>query len=293
MTQTVKLTGQVVNQYRIVQHIARGGMADVYLADDTSLGRQVILKVMLPLLAQDEQFLTRFRREARATAQLNHPNIVQVYSTGTVPNTGQPYLAMQYIRGGSLQQTLVTLLQQDQILQTTTALNLIRQMAGALDVAHRAGIVHRDLKPSNILLHPNGTPILTDLGIASVSAASRLTRTGDVMGTPHYMSPEQASGRPLDGRSDIYSLGVILYELLAGSVPFHGDSPLAVLHQHVYEVPPPLRGIRPDLTPLTLQVVERCLAKDPAQRFQTAAELSDAIGQAIQAEGGLVPYQMP
>ena len=189
MTQTVKLTGQVVNQYRIVQHIARGGMADVYLADDTSLGRQVILKVMLPLLAQDEQFLTRFRREARATAQLNHPNIVQVYSTGTVPNTGQPYLAMQYIRGGSLQQTLVTLLQQDQILQTTTALNLIRQMAGALDVAHRAGIVHRDLKPSNILLHPNGTPILTDLGIASVSAASRLTRTGDVMGTPFFGLP--------------------------------------------------------------------------------------------------------
>lgn len=282
---STKLTGQVVDQYRILRHMARGGMADVYLAEDVDLGRQVVLKVMLPMLAQDAEFVARFRREAQTTARLNHPNIVQVYRTGNVPNTGQPYLAMQYIQGGSLQQTLLTLLQRDQILQTATALTLMRQMADALDVAHRAGIVHRDLKPSNILLHPNGTPVLTDLGIAAVSSESRLTRTGDVMGTPHYMSPEQASGRSLDGRSDIYSLGVILYELLAGMTPFQGDSPLAVLHQHVYETPPPLNRIRPDLSATTLKVVERCLAKNPAQRFPAAGDMAAALDAALVAEG--------
>ncbi len=289
MAHSTNLVGQVVDQYQISRHIARGGMADVYLAEDVDLGRQVVLKVMLPMLAQDAEFVARFRREAQTTARLNHPNIVQVYRTGSVPNTGQPYLAMQYIQGGTLQQTLLTLLQRDQILQTTTALSLIRQMADALDVAHRAGIVHRDLKPSNILLHPNGTPVLTDLGIAAVSTESRLTRTGDVMGTPHYMSPEQASGRSLDGRSDLYSLGIILYELLAGMVPFQGDSPLAVLHQHVYEAPPPLQRIRPDLAPVTLQVVDRCLAKDPFQRFQSAGEMAAALSTALTEEGRSQP----
>ncbi|MCB8966826.1 MAG: serine/threonine-protein kinase [Ardenticatenaceae bacterium] len=241
------------------------------------------------MLLQDEEFVARFRREAQATAQLTHPNIVQVYRTGTAP-TGQPYLAMQYINGGTLQQKLLELAAQNQVLTTAVTLILIRQIADALVVAHAAGIVHRDLKPSNVLLHTNGIPVLTDLGIASVSTASRLTHTGNIMGTPHYMSPEQASGtQAIDGRSDIYSLGIILYELLTGSVPFQGDSPVAVLHKHVYEAPPPLSRLRPDLQPATLQLVDICLHKEPGARWADAAALRQAIDAALAAEQHLVP----
>lgn len=284
-TNRQKLVGDVFDGYRVIRRLAQGGMADVYVAEEEALGREVVLKVMLPSLAQDQSFTARFQREAQTTAQLNHPNIVQIYRIGATPG-GRPYLAMQYVRGGSLQQKLTALDEERRVLTTTAALALVRQIADALHIAHEAGIVHRDVKPSNILLHENGTPVLTDLGIAAVSTASRLTRTGEVMGTPHYMSPEQAGGKSLDGRSDIYSMGVILYELLAGSVPFQGDSPLAVLHQHVYEPPPFLGDIRPDLSAATLSVVERCLQKDPAERWQDAAAFAAALQNALAAEGG-------
>ena len=198
---------------------------------------------------------------------------------------------MQYIRGGSLQTKLEALAAKEEMFTTEAALAVIRQTAEALSVAHEAGIVHRDLKPSNILLHPNGMPVLTDLGIASVESATRLTQTGNVLGTPYYMSPEQVGGKPLDGRSDLYSLGIILYELLAGTVPFTAESPLAVLHQHVYESPPSLEAMRPGLTAVIYQLVERCLAKDPANRFQSAAELVMAIDRALMREGGT--FQLP
>jgi Tol biopolymer transport system component len=258
-------------------------MADVYLADDLGLRRKVVLKIMLPHLAQDEAFVTRFQREARTTARLNHPNIIQVYSTGLTPD-GRPYLAMQYIRGGTLHEKLTRLAAQGELLPAQTALTIMRQIADALNFAHGAGIVHRDLKPSNILLHSNGVPVLTDLGIAAVESTTRLTRTGEVMGTPFYMSPEQAQGKALDGRSDIYSMGVILYETLAGNPPFQATSPLAVLHQHIYEPPPLLLSSREDLSPITSQVVEICLRKDPDQRYQNAGELVTALDGALAAE---------
>jgi serine/threonine-protein kinase len=259
-------------------------MADVYLADDIDLQRRVVLKIMLPHLAQDKAFVARFQREAQITARLNHPNIVQVYSTGFTAHE-RPYLAMQYVQGGSLQDRVIQLAGQGKLFSTVAALTIGRQMADALHMAHQAGIIHRDLKPSNILLHPNGTPVLSDLGIASVEASTRLTHTGELMGTPHYMSPEQAAGKPIDGRSDIYSLGIILHELLTGEVPFQAESPLAVLHQHIYEPPPPLAKIRPDLAPLTHQIVATCLQKDPAARFPDAAALLVALDQALAAEG--------
>lgn len=277
------LIGQQIGDYRVQTHLARGGMADVYLAQDTSLGRQVVLKIMLPMLAENSDFVERFQREARTTANLNHPNIIHIYQTGQLPE-GRPYIAMQYVSGGTLEERLAQQAASQQHLPTATALRLMRHTAEALATAHSNGIVHRDFKPSNILLQPDGTPILTDLGIAMTQDTTRLTHTGSVMGTPHYMSPEQASGQPLDGRSDLYSLGIILYEMLAGQPPFVADSPLAVLHKHIYEPPPALELFRPDLTAVTHTIIDRCLQKEAANRYANAGELVAALSQALVAE---------
>ncbi|NHZ71559.1 MAG: protein kinase [Aquificales bacterium] len=286
MTDTYnKLLGQQVDQYQIVQHIARGGMADVYLAEDVDLQRKVALKVMLDTLAAaDPQFVERFRREAQMVAKLDHPNIVQVYNVGRTA-ARQPYIAMQYIEGGSLSDKLKQLAEREKLLTVEQALNIARQIALALGAAHKAGIVHRDLKPANILVRPDGTPVLVDLGIASVRGGAKLTQTGSIIGTPAYMSPEQVRGGPLDGRADLYALGVILYEILAGIRPFDGDESIAVLHKQVYEDPLPLSKFRTDLSLQTLEMVDTTLRKDPSRRYQSAADMVQAIDAAIRAEG--------
>ncbi|HIP72057.1 MAG TPA: serine/threonine protein kinase, partial [Anaerolineae bacterium] len=277
--------GQQIDQYRILRHIARGGMADVYLAEDVDLQRKVALKIMLGALAAgDPQFAERFRREAITVAKLDHPNIVQVYNVGQTP-AGQPYIAMQYIEGGSLQDKLQELADRKKLLTTEQALNIARPIALALGAAHQAGIVHRDLKPANVLIRPDGTPVLVDLGIAAVQGGAKLTQTGSVIGTPAYMSPEQVRGAPLDGRADLYALGIMLYELLTGIRPFEADSSVAILHKQVYEEPLPVSSFRPDLSGQTLDIVTAALQKDPAHRYQSAAEMVQAIDQAIQAEG--------
>ncbi|MBK8986000.1 MAG: protein kinase [Chloroflexi bacterium] len=280
-----QLIGQKIGQYEVTSHIARGGMADVYQAFDVQLQRKVALKVMLAQLSADSQFVERFRREAQTVARLEHPNIIQVFGIGLTPDQ-RPYIAMPFIEGGSLRETLELLKKRGSLLPTTQALAIVRQMADALRVAHAADIIHRDIKPSNILLRPDGTPMLVDLGIAAVQSAPKLTQTGTLIGTPSYMSPEQARGERLDGRSDLYSLGVILYEMLAGRRPFEAEDPLAVLHKHVYEEPIPLEQIRQDLTPHTRYVVQAAMQKTPMHRFQTAADMINAIDQAIEAEGG-------
>jgi len=290
---TERFVGQQIDQYRIVRHIARGGMADVYLAEDVDLKRKVALKIMLDTLAVDDQFVQRFRREAQIVARLDHPNIVQIYTVGMMPAqpraAPRPYLAMQYIEGGSLRDKLQQLAQRGKLLTAEQSLNITRQIAEALAMAHQAEVIHRDLKPGNVLIRPDGKPVLVDLGIAVAADVSRLTQTGSIIGTPHYMSPEQVKGAPLDGRSDLYSLGIILYEMLAGVRPFEADSSIAVLHQQVYEEPPPLRQRRPDLPPQVTAVVETCLRKEPAQRFQRAGEMITAIDRALQAAGGHGP----
>ena len=280
MQDAAQLVGQQIGQYAVREFIARGGMADVYLAYDVELKRKVALKVLLPALAADAQFAQRFQREAQTVARLDHPNIVHVYTIGTTPN-GLPYIAMQYIEGGSLRDKLAQLTEQGALTPVDQALKLLRQIADALRVAHDAGIIHRDLKPGNILLRQDGAPVLVDLGIAAVSGGPKLTQTGSLIGTPHYMSPEQVQSRPLDGRSDLYSLGVILYEMLAGKRPFEGEESIAILHKQVYEAPALLETLRPDLSPPILSLAHTCLQKEPENRYQSAGELLAAIDRAL------------
>ncbi len=280
--------GTHIDQYFVTKHLARGGMADVYLAEDERLQRPVALKVMLSELAADDTFVARFQREAMAVARLHHPHIVNIYMAGMTPDQ-RPYLAMQYVSGGTLKDLLKKLYDNGRQLPVRDSLKLVHQVADALDAAHRAGIVHRDIKPSNVLLHPDGTPVLTDLGIAAVSSTTQLTKTDVTMGTPHYMSPEQAKGQKVDHRADLYALGIILYELLSGSVPFTGDSPLAVMHQHVYEPPPPLPLVTPGLAKATYHVVDKALQKEADQRFASAKEMMAALDDALTAEATVLP----
>ena len=276
-----QLVGEQIKQYRIEAHIDRGGMADVYLALDENLQRRVALKIMLPAFAHDKQFVERFWREARTAARLDHTHIVQVYEISSTPDE-RPYIAMQYIEGGSLKDKLVAL--DGRLLPVEEALTIVRQVAVALSVAHNAQIVHRDIKPSNVLLRPDGAPVLVDLGIAAVQTGPKLTQTGTLIGTPHYMSPEQVSGKGVDGRSDLYSLGVVLYEVLCGRRPFEATDSMAILHKHVYEAPQPLPERRAGLTQQTYRLVDICLQKDPNQRYQTAGEFVAAIDRALAAE---------
>ncbi len=284
MAQPADLIGKRIDNYTIQEFLARGGMADVYLARHGGLQRDVVLKILLPSYVENPSFVERFRREAQAMARLQHTHIVQVFDTGDTPD-GRPYIAMQYVRGGTLEALLARLETQGQVMTVPYALAVTRQVAAALQAAHAAGIVHRDLKPSNILLDESGRPLLTDLGIAFMQDTQRLTRTDTFLGTPHYMSPEQGKGAPLDVRSDIYSLGVVLFEMLAGTRPFRGDSHWALIHQHITEPPPSLAAARPGVSKATATVVARCLEKDPGRRYQSAIELAAALDRALAAEG--------
>ncbi|MCL4267007.1 MAG: protein kinase [Anaerolineae bacterium] len=275
--------GKQIGHYVIQKHIQRGGMADVFLAYDEWLERPSAIKLLFPTLGSDPDFVKRFQREAKTVARLRHHHIVQIYTTD-VTDDGHYYIAMEYIPGGTLQDRLVELAKTGKLLDTATAIGIVHQIAEALAVAHKAGVVHRDIKPSNILLREDGTPVLTDLGIAQVQDKPGLTRTHALVGTPTYMSPEQATSSHVDGRSDIYSLGVIFYELFSGRRLFDGDTPWAVLNQHLNTPPRPITEIRPDITYTTWLVLQKCLEKDPNYRYQTADDLLHALDEALVAE---------
>ena len=268
------MTGTVLGgRYRLDSLIAAGGMGEVWRAYDETLGRPVAVKLMHSQLSHDPGFLARFRAEARHTAALSHPGIATVYDYGEATSPDQAtraYLVMQLVEGHSLHE----LLEQSGRLPAERTLDIVAQVAAALHVAHTAGVVHRDVKPANLLVRPDGSVVVTDFGIArSVHATGNLTVTGQVMGTAAYLAPEQAEGKPASSATDVYSLGIVAYQCLAGRRPFEADSPVATALAHLREAPPPLP---PDVPPPVRTVVERAMAKNPADRFASAAALADA-----------------
>lgn len=269
---SISLIGQTLSNYQIVSEIGRGGMAVVYKAYQPSLNRYVALKVLHSYLGYDQAFVTRFLREARTAANLSHPNIIKIHEAGEA--SGIYFIAMEFVGGGSLHSRMQ---QRRGPLDLVTALNLLTQIASALDYAHAQGIVHRDVKPSNVLLTQQGHAVLTDFGIAKAAAETKITRTGVLIGTPEYMSPEQAEGLTADYRTDLYSLGIVLYEMVTGRVPFTGDTPTAILYAHAHKAPPPPRSFNPTLTSSVETVVLKALAKKPAARFQSATDMAAAL----------------
>ncbi len=272
--------GASLGQYQIQEVIGSGGMATVYKARHTRLERTVAIKVMHPQYLADEQFQTRFEREARVIARLEHPNIVTVYDYNEFER--QPYLVIKYIEGHTLKQVI-----RQGALSLPDILQVMNGVASGLDYAHQEGVLHRDVKPSNIILADDGTPYVTDFGLARIAQIGESTLSADVMlGTPQYISPEQARGdQNIDHHTDLYSFAIILYELLVGRVPFAGDSAYATVHEQIYVDPPRPSQFDPEITPPVEAVLLKALSKNPQQRYHSARELMQALEDALNASG--------
>jgi len=268
-------------RYRLGAVIGHGGMAEVHRGRDVRLGRDVAIKLLRSDLARDPSFQGRFRREAQSAASLNHPSIVAVYDTGEDHDGAEttPYIVMEYVEGRTLREVLTA----EGRLLPQRAMEITAQICAALEQAHRAGIVHRDIKPGNVMLTPAGEVKVMDFGIARAvtGSSATMTQTASVIGTAHYLSPEQARGEHVDARSDIYSTGCLLYELVTGAPPFSGDTPVAVAYQHVREEPIPPSRVEPEVPAAIDAIVLKAMAKNPANRYQTAAQMRADLERAL------------
>jgi len=287
--------GKTISNVRIDKYLARGGMAEVYLGTHLTLDRPVAVKVLHSYIEEEPDLLMRFQREAKVVAGLRHPNIVQIYDFNAID--GHPYIVMEYLKGPPLRNYLRNLHNRNERIPTVQIARILKTLTDSLDYAHEQGVIHRDIKPGNIMLHgktdeiPLDKPlsndveaILTDFGLVRIANTASQTASGMVSGTPAYMSPEQARGDQIDYRTDIYSLGVVLYEMLAGKVPFDGDSTLPIIYKQINDPPPPIEGI----SPAVQEVIDRALAKEPEDRYQSsrqmAADFLLAIGKTAEAQ---------
>ena len=269
------LAGRTLGKYQLQARLGRGGMAEVYRAHQPGLERLVALKVLHPHIADDPDFIARFRREAQAVAQLRHPHIVQVFDFDAEGDLH--YMVMEYVEGPTLKEVLDEHFTRGESLPVPEVLRLFRALLEAVGYAHERSLIHRDIKPANVMLDPAGRPVLTDFGIVKMIGGAQLTATGVGLGTPAYMSPEQGLGGSGDARSDLYALGVMFYEMLAGTAPYEGDSSLAIMYQHVNAPIPSLHQARPDLPDSFDRLIATALAKSPDARFQSAYEMLAAL----------------
>ncbi|MET0512729.1 MAG: serine/threonine-protein kinase [Thermoleophilaceae bacterium] len=288
MSSTTRI-GQIVAGYRLERLLGRGGMSVVYLAEHVRLGRKVALKLLSPALSEDESFRERFERESRRAAEIDHPNIVPIYDAGDAE--GQFFIAMRYVRGADLK----TSIKNEGRLSVGRTLYILEQAASALDAAHELDLVHRDVKPANILIEePSDRVFLTDFGVVKHTASHGLTRTGFFIGTVDYAAPEQIEGLPVDARTDVYALGCVLYECLAGRAPFDRDAEVAVMHAHLTEPPPSLRSARPDLPRDLDRVIAAAMAKSKDDRQSSCEELIVAAHAALLGRGtGIAQAPVP
>ncbi len=263
--------GKTIGRYQIVEHLGRGGMAEVYKAYQASLDRYVALKLMHTFLAEDPEFYSRFEREAKNIAALHHPNIIQIHDFDREgPNS---YMVMEYVDGGTLKDRMQALAAKGESLPLNETIRIIKDIGAALAFAHSAGMIHRDIKPANVLIDRRGRVILTDFGIAKMVSSAKFTASGSLLGTPAYMAPEQGLGQPGDNRADIYSLGVMFYQLVTDRLPYEADTPVAVILKHVNEPMPMPRTIKPDIPVGVERIIAKAMAKDVAQRYQTVDDM--------------------